>query len=168
MFIQTNRLIITRFTMDMARDVHLNSLDENTRRFVPDEIWETEEEAANTLSFLIDIYESCDGPLVYPVLLKDGTNIGYVQAVPIEKDQWEIGYHIAMGYTCQGYATEAVRAFLPAIMKKLHISMIHGVCLAENIASIRVLEHCRFQKQFEGTGMYQGTEQNILRFLYIL
>ena len=32
---ETERLIITEFTMDMAEAVHLNSLDEDNRRFVP-------------------------------------------------------------------------------------------------------------------------------------
>ena len=33
--LETERLIITEMTMDMAMDVHKNSLDEDTRRFVP-------------------------------------------------------------------------------------------------------------------------------------
>ena len=41
MRIETERLIITEMTMDMAPDVHENSLDEDTRRFVPDEVFET-------------------------------------------------------------------------------------------------------------------------------
>ena len=45
MLIETNRLIITEFTVDMAQDVQKNSLDEDNRRFVPDEVWETVEEA---------------------------------------------------------------------------------------------------------------------------
>ena len=39
--LETERLIITEMTMDMAMDVHKNSLDEDTRRFVPDEVFET-------------------------------------------------------------------------------------------------------------------------------
>ena len=46
MRIETERLLITDFTPDMAEVVHLNSLDEDTRRFVPDEVFETIEEAA--------------------------------------------------------------------------------------------------------------------------
>ena len=37
MLLETQRLIITEFTMDMARVVQENSLDEDNRRFVPDE-----------------------------------------------------------------------------------------------------------------------------------
>ena len=38
--IETNRLIITKFTHDMAEAVHQNSLDEDTRRFLPEEVFE--------------------------------------------------------------------------------------------------------------------------------
>ncbi len=36
--IETGRLLITNFTLDMVEAVHLKSLDEDTRRFVPDEL----------------------------------------------------------------------------------------------------------------------------------
>lgn len=165
MRIETERLIITEFEMEMAEEVHLNSLDEDTRRFVPDEVFETVEEAAETVEFLMGCYTSGEGPLVYPVLLKDDTYIGYVQAVPFE-DGFEIGYHIGGDYTKQGYATEAVTAFLPVIMEQLHITKIAGVCLTENKASVKVMERCGFAKEFEGTGNYQGEEQMICRFVY--
>lgn len=115
--LETERLIITEFTPDMAQAVHENSLDEDNRRFVPDEVFETVEDAAETIDFLASRYGGSDGPFVYPVLLKDGTNIGYVQAVPLGDGIWEIGYHIGAKYTKRGYATEAVKAFLPVIMK---------------------------------------------------
>ena len=166
MKIETERLIITEFTMDMAEAVHLNSLDEDHRRFVPDEVFETVEEAADTVGFLMGVYENGDGPLVYPVLLKDGTYIGYVQAVPFDDGTWEIGYHIGSSYTKQGYATEAVKAFLPIIMPKLGITQIAGICLADNKASIKVMERCGFIKDFEGIGPYQGEERNICRCFY--
>lgn len=166
MKIETERLCITEFTMDMAEAVHLNSLDADNRRFVPDEVFETVEEAAETVEFLMGCYKTGEGPLVYPVLRKDGTNIGYVQAVPLEQQAWEIGYHIGGAHTRQGYATEAVKAFLPVILNQLGISEIKGVCLADNLASVMVLERCGFQKEFEGAGLYQGEERNICRFRY--
>ena len=107
MRIETERLIITEFTADMAEAVHLNSLDEDNRRFVPDEVFETVEEAADTVAFLMGGYASGEGPLVYPVLLKDGICIGYVQAVPLDEGGYEIGYHIGKAYTGRGYASEA-------------------------------------------------------------
>lgn len=168
MRIETERLVITEFTMDMAEAVHLNSLDEDNRRFVPDEVFETVEEAADTVGFLMGVYENGDGPLVYPVLLKDHTYIGYVQAVPFDDGTWEIGYHIGAAYTKHGYATEAVKAFLPVIMPKLGLDRIKGICLADNKASVKVMERCGFQKEFEGIGPYQGEQRQICKFFYQL
>ena len=168
MKIETERLIITEFTMDMAEAVHLNSLDADNRRFVPDEVFETVEEAAETVEFLMGVYQNGDGPLVYPVLLKDGTYVGYVQAVPLDDGTWEVGYHIGGSYTGKGYATEAVRAFLPVILPKLGVTSMAGICLAENRASVKVMERCGFRKEFEGVGPYQGEERQICRFVYAL
>lgn len=166
MKIETERLIITEFDMSMAESVHINSLDDDNRRFVPDEVFETVEEAAETVEFLIGIYENGNGPLVYPVLLKDGTYIGYVQAVPFDDDAWEIGYHIGSNYTKRGYATEALKAFLPVIIPRLGVPQITGICLAENKASATVMERCGFRKLYEGVGNYQGQEQVVCRFVF--
>lgn len=84
----TERLTITEFTPDMALAVHENSLDDDTRRFVPDEVFETVEDAADTIDFLMSRYGGVEGPLVYPVLLNDSTNVGYVQAVPLDEGAW--------------------------------------------------------------------------------
>ena len=153
--IETERLVITEMTMDMAMDVHQNSLDEDTRRFVPDEVFETLDDAKETIEFLMSQYGSIDGPLVYAVLTKDEKkNICYVPLVPIDDGKWEIGYHIAKIFTGNGYATEAVKAFLPVIAEKVGITEVYGIRLLENAASGRVLEKCGFETFFTGEGPY--------------
>ena len=164
MRIETERLVVTEFTPDMAQAVHENSLDEDNRRFVPDEVFETVEEAREAIAFLAAQYGGTDGPLAYPVLTREGgENIGYVQLVPIGGGKWEIGYHIAQRYTGKGYATEAVRAFLPVAAKAVGTDEVHGICLKENTASKRVLMKCGFEPVFEGTGEYQGEEREVFR-----
>ena len=165
--IDAERVSIRKFTADMARDVHENSLDEDNRRFVPDEVFETEEEARETVEFLIAQYGKPDAPQVYPVFTrKDGRNIGYVQLVPIGEGRWEIGYHIAAKYTGRGYATEAVRAFLPVIVRKTGIREVTGICLKANAASARVMEKCGFQTVYVGIGDYQGEKREIVRCVW--
>lgn len=166
MNIKTERLEITEFTLEMAQAVHLNSLDEDNRKFNPDEVFETIEDAKDTVEFLMSVYDNGDGPLVYPVVLLDGTNIGYVQAVPMDDDKWEIGYHIGKNYTGKGYATEAVKAFLPVIMEQLNITEMLGICVVENKASVKVMEKTGFVKEFEGMGSYQGEDREICRYTY--
>lgn len=167
MYIETERLIITEFTLEMAKTVQENSLDEDNKRFVPDEVWETVEEAEETLDYLISQYGAFEGPLVYPIIVKDTRdNVGYVQLCPIEDGLWELGYHIAAKYTGKGYATEAVRSFLPVIAGQAGVSEIYGICLAENKASIAVLKKSGFKDVFCGIGKYQGVDREIVKAVW--
>ena len=165
MKLETPRTLITEFDLSMAPAVHLNSLDEDTRRFLPDEVFETVDDARETIEFLMTVYASQDGPLVYPVLLKDGTNIGYVQLVPVEEG-FEVGYHIGKAYTCRGYATEALSAFLSYIMPRKQLHTVWGICDAENVASLRVLEKCGFELIFKGVATYQGQPRDVRRYVW--
>ena len=165
MRIETERLIITEFNLSMSESVHKNSLDDDNRKFVPDEVFETVEEAKETIEFLMNVYETGDGPLVYPVLLKDGTNIGYVQLVPI-KEGFEVGYHIGKEYTRKGYASEALKAFLEYMMTHKNLDKVYGICVWENYASQRVLEKCGFKKEYEGIGKYQGEDRDITKYVF--
>ena len=99
MEVLTNRLRITELTMEMAEAIHADSLDDATRRFLPDEVFETIEEARKTVAFLMNRYDAQDGPLVYAVLRQEDDSLaGYVQIVPMVEDTYEIGYHIGERY----------------------------------------------------------------------
>ena len=165
MHIEPERLVITDPKPDMAEAMHYDSLDEDVRRFVPDEVFETLEAAREALAWLIECQAGADGPFIHPVLLRSGKNIGYVQACRLEAG-WEIGYHIAKAHTGKGYASEAVRAFLPAILDRLGINEIEGICLEENAGSSRVLEKCGFTLQFMGIGSYQGVDRPVRRYRF--
>ena len=165
MHLETERLLITDLRPDMAQAICENSQDEDTRRFVPDEVFETAEEAAEVINFLISQYGTEDGPLLHPVLKKSGENIGYVQLCPIAEG-WEIGYHVAKQYTGNGYATEAVAAFLPVMAKKKGISSVYGICLKENIASEKVMKKCGFRNVFTSVGLYQGEDRMIVKNIW--
>ena len=167
MNIKTSRLTIKTFSLDMAQSVYENSQDDDTRRFVPDEVYDSVEEAREAIEFLMSRYDSDDGPFVYPIITNDGgKNIGYVQLCQIDDGSWEIGYHIAKQFTGKGYATEAVKAFLPVMAQKLNIKEVYGICLAKNLASVRVLEKCGFVQIFQGLGDYQGKESEIVKTVW--
>lgn len=167
MLIETERLMITEFSKDMVQVLHENSLDEDNRRFVPDEVFETLEEAEKTLDFLMGRYGTKEGPFVYPLITKaEKLNIGYVQLCSIEDGKWEIGYHIAKKYTGNGYATEGVKAFLSIIPVVFGVKEVYGILLSENIASRCVLEKCGFTTVFSGTGKYQGKDREIVKMLW--
>lgn len=165
MILETNRLIIKQFELNMAYDVHINSLDEDVKKFIPDEYFETEEDARETIEFLISRYESKEGPFVYPIFLKSGENIGYIQLVKIDLG-FEVGYHVAKKYTRNGYATEALKAFIVNVINKMNINEFYGITLIDNIASQKVLEKCKFVKFFQGIGKYHDGEYSIVKYYY--
>lgn len=165
MYIKAERFVITELAMDMCIDYHKNSIDDDNRRFVPDEVCETVEEAEKTLKWLIESYSTPKGPFVYPIITKDGMNIGYVQACSLGSE-YEIGYHIAQKYTRKGYATEAVKVFLPVIMEMLQIDKIYGIVLEENIASHKVLERNGFKLIYKGIGKYQGEDRALRKYIF--
>ena len=88
--------------------------------------------------------------------------------VPLDDGIWEIGYHVAKAYTGNGYATEAVRAFLPAAVKLVGTDSVQGICLSENVASKHVLRKCGFETAFEGSGDYQGEKREIYKSVWKL
>ena len=167
MQIKTEHLTITTFFPDMAQAVYENSQDDDTRRFVPDEVYDSVEEACEAIEFLMSRYDSTDGPFVYPIITNDsGKNIGYIQLCKLDEGTWEIGYHIAKNFTGKGYATEAVKAFLPVMVQNHNLKEVYGICLAENTASVRVLEKCGFTQIYQGLGNYQGKEVQIIKAIW--
>ena len=147
----------------MYCDIYKNSQDDNNRKFAPDEVFNSLEETSDVVNQIINSYDSKDGPFVYTVIRKkDNINLGYVQLVKIEEG-WEIGYHIAMIYNGNGYATEAVNLFLDHIKNKTNLKQIIGIALASNKASRRVLEKCGFELIYEGAGIYQGRKRKIIK-----
>ncbi len=165
MYIKSKRFIITELTMDMCSDYQKNSVDADNRRFVPDEACENIQDAKQTLKWLIESYSTSNGPFVYPIITNENINIGYVQACPLE-GEFEIGYHIAKSYTGNGFATEAVKVFLPVVMDMLQINRIYGIVLEENIASHKVLEKNDFKLIFKGIDKYQGKDRELRKYIF--
>jgi ribosomal-protein-alanine N-acetyltransferase len=161
--IENSVLQIVKLNQSMSNDIYLNSQDDNNRKYVPDEVFDSLEEAVEVVSNLIASYENKDGPFVYAVIRKsDDTNLGYVQLIKI-MEGWEIGYHIALPYIGNGYATEAVNLFLEYIKSHTNLKEIIGIALVSNKASRRVLEKCGFELEFEGIGLYQGSKRKIIK-----
>ncbi len=166
--VEDDNMQIVKMNKSMYYDVYRNSQDEDNRKYVPDEVFGSLEEASEVVNQIIANYESEDGPFVYVVIRKkDNANIGYVQLVKIEEG-WEIGYHIAKIYTGNGYATEAVKLFLGHIKNNSNLKQVFGIALAANKASRRVLEKCGFELIYEGDGLYQGSKRKIIKTIKIL
>ena len=166
--IENDKLQIVRMNQSMYYDIYKNSQDDNNRKFVPNEVFNSLEGASEIVNQIINSYDSEGGPFVYAVIRKiNNTNLGYVQLIKIEEG-WEIGYHIAEVYTGNGYATEAVNLFLDYIKNNTNLKQIIGIALATNKASRRVLEKCGFELIYEGSGLYQGRKRKIIKTIKYL
>ena len=164
---ETERLIITEFDTSFAGTVQRLSVEASNREFIPDEVFETENDAEECIERLIKAYQGTEGPFVYPILLKNGRiHFGHIQAAGIGGGQWEIGYHIGEAWQNKGYATEAVRYFTPYIMLKLNICCLYGIVRADNLASVKVLEKSGFSLEEERTASYHGKPALIRRYVY--
>jgi len=166
--IDGNRISIVKMNDSMYYDVYHNSLDDDNRKYVPDEVFETVEDATNVVNQIIEWYESNEGPFIYAVIRKeDNANIGYVQLIKIDEG-WEIGYHIAKIYTKKGFASESVNLFLKYLKSNTELKEIYGIALADNIASRRVLDKCGFKLIFEGDSLYQDVTRKIIKTIKYL
>ena len=57
-------------------------------------------------------------------------------------------------------------AFLPAMATRYHLLEIYGICLADNLASVRVMEKCGFVNLYKGIGPYQGAQREIVKNIW--
>ncbi len=164
----SGEIYIGQWTPDLAGELSRLSLDADNRAYLPDEVFETAQEAADAIAQLLAFQHNGAGPQVYPVFEADGRFIGHVEISPLDdggKD-WEIGYHIGAEYRGHGYAAAAVRLFMPHIMDKMALSRLWGICHAENKASKRVLEKCGFSMCDQKSVMYFGKPAEIHRYIY--
>jgi hypothetical protein len=93
------------------------------------------------------IHDVSNGPrsLIYTILAQEPHNGGEIVGV-IGLNRWDqVHIMIHPDVSGLGYATEALRAFLPALFqqqpKRLSIGTVVG---GDNLASMRVLENCGF------------------------
>ena len=104
---------------------------------------------------------------IWTIESKDGFHVGDLSFKGLNDDgSVEIGYSINEMHQGQGYATEAVKAFLPVMAEAVGTDVVHGICLSENAASKHVLLKCGFDPVFEGIGDYQGEKRDIFRSIW--
>ena len=80
----------------------------------------------------------------------DGAAVGSIGIMPqtdVYRKNAELGYWLGEQYWGRGIVTEAVNAVVDHTFKNLTITRIYASVFERNIASIRVLEKCGFEKE---------------------
>ena len=70
-----------------------------------------------------------------------------IRATKVNMQEAELGYELHPDYWGHGYATEAARAMLTFGFGTLHLKRVWAQCLAENEASVRLLEQLGMRQE---------------------
>ena len=155
--INTERLLLRRFVPSDAASVHRNwASDPDVQLNYGEPVYKTKARVSKLLDGYIKKYEK---PFYFRWAIIEkasGECIGQIAYFLVDtgNEFAEIEYCIGTAFQGKGYATEAVKAFLPVMAERLGITEVYGIRLLENAASGRVLEKCGFQTIFTGEGAY--------------
>ena len=131
-----------------AQQLYENHIDEDVRKWFPNECYADLEEALDAIRFFDDCVDHNHLPFVLGVELKEtgelicDTGISEVDGKP---DKTEIGYCIGQKYRGKGYATELLGAMSVFVASHFDIKVICGRVVHGNDASAKVLEKNGYQ-----------------------
>ena len=152
--LQTERLFLRELNVGDAGSFYELNFYENVIRYTGDRSFENVEEAARFLQNYKD-YET-NGYGRWAVI--DKSNGGFLGWCGLkyskDADETDIGFRFFEHYWNKGYATESARACLTYGFQKLELKTIVGRAMADNIASVKVLEKLGlvFEKEFDFDG----------------
>ncbi len=146
--LETEHLRIRKFEPRDADDLYQNHLEEEVKKWIPNESYTNLKEAQGAVKFYTDCVNSKHLPYVLAVENKEtGELIGDtgVNEVDGHPDQVEIGYGICKKHSGKGYATELLRAMTDYIIETFGIKTLYGRVMKGNDASVRVLKKNGYQ-----------------------
>ena len=140
---ETEHLIVRKFRDEDAQKLYENHLDEEVRKWFPNECYADQEEAQDAIRFYVDCIDNGHLPFVLGAELKaTGELIGDtgISEVDGKPDETEVGYCIGREYRGKGYATELLNAVSSYVASRFGIRVIFGRVVHGNEASAKVLE----------------------------
>ena len=140
---ETEHLKIRKFVIEDAQSLYENHLEEEAKKWIPNESYADFEETRSAINFYIDCINNRHLPYVLAVELKaTGELIGDtgVNIVEGKANEVEIGYVICKKYSGKGYATELLSAMTQYVVSTFEINVLYGRVMRGNNASVSVLE----------------------------
>ena len=152
---ETSRLRARRFQPEDAARLYGIHLDGEVKRWIPNETYEDEAEAAEAAEYFAGCVDAGELPYVLAVELKAGGELigdAGVNGVEGRPGEVEIGFVIAREHRGQGLAAELAEAMTAFAVRTFGVSVLWGRVMKGNDASVRVLEKCRYRFVREETG----------------
>ena len=149
--LETDRLLLRELNIQDCTGFYELNLNPNVIKYTGDKAFKNSAEAE---SFLLNYkdYEN-NGFGRWAVIHKsDEQFLGWCGLKYVKEiDETDIGFRFFEEYWNRGFATESARACLKYGFEKLNLSSIVGRAMAENTASIKVLEKLgmTYEKEFD-------------------
>lgn len=154
--IETNRLILRRFTEDDAQEIYEGYVNQEDFLYYANKEKRTLQEEIDSLK---GIDEKYNNPEYYNWLITLKNNKKVIGAIHLNIDNYnesvEFNYAIDDRYQGKGYMTEALEAVKNYCLNEIKVNRIFGGCEINNIASKKVMRKCNF--------IYEGTLKNHLK-----
>lgn len=138
---ETERLVVRRFTPDDWKDLYEYLSQEEVVRFEPYEVFTEEaskEEAINR----------SNNKAFWAICLKESKKlIGNIYLSKQEFDTWELGYVFNKNYQNKGYATESARFLIDNIFRNHNARRVIAMCSPLNTSSWKLLERLGLRRE---------------------
>lgn len=153
--IETERLILRRFTLDDAEDMYLNwASDDEVTKYLRLKTHINIEETKAYLTKFIELYENLNRYL-WAIQKKEGECIGAIGAFIDERDlKAEIAYNSGKNYWNNGYITEAVGVVIEYLFNNVGVNRVEAYHSINNPASGRVMQKAGMVKEGQSKQKY--------------
>ena len=153
--IETDRLAVRKLRDGDAQALYENHLDDEVRKWFPNECYADPEEALDAIRFFAGCVEKGQLPFVLGAELKETRELigdAGISEVEGKPGETEIGYCIGEKYRGRGYASELLDAVSGYAASRFGIRAVCGRVVRGNEASVRVLEKNGYQFVREESG----------------
>jgi ribosomal-protein-alanine N-acetyltransferase len=148
--LETERLLLRKFTLDDAEDVFDYASEPDVSRFVPWEAHQSIDDSYNFIDYVLKQYEAGKLAPWAIVFKRNGKVIGTIDFVAWFPHHFraEIGFILSKEYWGQGLIVEAAAKVIQFGFERMELNKIEASCMVENIQSQRVLQ--KLGMRFEG------------------
>ncbi len=153
-YIETERTILRRLTVDDAEEIYALNLDHDVLKYTGDQPF-CNIPASKDFLTKYDQYEKYGVGRLAVIEKATSKFIGWcgLKYNP-DKDEYDIGFRFFRDYWDKGFATETAKRCLDFGFNELGIARIVGRAMKENNASIKVLE--KIEMTFKETFDFDG------------
>jgi RimJ/RimL family protein N-acetyltransferase len=146
--VETDRLLLRRFTVDDAPLLYELNLDPEVVRYTHDPMTDVEHAKKVLDEIILPQYVLYDHGRWAVHLRFNLEFIGWcgLKYLP-ETNEVDLGYRFMKKFWGNGYATEAALACIEYGFTRLNLRLVVGRALPANLASIKVLEKCGMKYQ---------------------